>query len=678
MKKALIFVFFLNVTILNAQSPGWDWIKTAGAESHKHSFGSVMVTDSVGNLFVSGSFQNDSIILGDIILYNPSAFWSLFIAKYNRTGDVLWAKRISSYINGSVKGTGLDIDFAGNVYLAGNYVGDTLVVESDTIFNTGFQEDIFLAKYDTSGNLIWAKALSGDHQDEVNRLEIDENGNIVLTGYFSSNSFNLGETTLTHPFIQSTPLPFIAKINSSGQTLWAKNGITDTWVGGGNAMDITTDQECNIYFTGSFLSNSITFDTITLTNTEFLNYNVFVVKYDPSGNVVWGQSAGFSGEDQGSGISNDKNDHFYLMGTFSSSFIVFGSDTLFNEGGMKNFLFKFTNSGNVVWKTCFGENEMDIGTSIKTDDSGSAFITGFLSEKKIFIVKYNSQGDTIWMKKAGGDTWNNKSYGIDINAAGNVFVTGSVAGPPVIFDNDTVASNFSGCYFVGKISFLTAIPSFAEICQGDSVFITANGATQYSWSPIEGLSDPEDSVLYAYPQTSVTYQLTGNKMGFTSFAKVQISVNPTPPIPAIIQQDSVLFSDSDYGNQWYLNDELIPGAIFPEFQITENGIYKVCVTNYYNCSLCSDYYIVNDLGTHNPTENIHVLPNPNDGIFSIETKTKILRIDIFNIQGEKIYSSEPANQKIIITLTNAINGIYHLRMISDENAVMNGKLLIYK
>src|SRR6266478_3524366 len=120
----------------------------------------------------------------------------------------------------------------------------------------------------------------------------------------------------------------ISIINCTAQSpnwLWAKSAggtITDVGVG------ITTDAGGNVYAAGYFISSSIAFGTTTLANVQAGNSDIFLVKYDASGNVLWAKSAGSTGYDSGNGISTDSGGNVYVTGYFDgTSSITFGTTT---------------------------------------------------------------------------------------------------------------------------------------------------------------------------------------------------------------------------------------------------------------------------------------------------------------------------------------------------------------
>ena len=142
------------------------------------------------------------------------------------------------------------------------YFKNTINIGTNILNNTGIS-DIFIAKYDSSGNSIWAKGEGGNNYDYGKSISTDSQGNLVMTGSFKSPTITFGTTVLTNTGINDI---FIVKYDTSGNVLWAKG------VGGSAAVQsVCTGVSGNVFMTGFFNSPSITFGTTTLYNVGIIN-----------------------------------------------------------------------------------------------------------------------------------------------------------------------------------------------------------------------------------------------------------------------------------------------------------------------------------------------------------------------------------------------------------------------
>src|ERR1041385_4366878 len=111
--------------------------------------------------------------------------------------DWLWAKRATGqYSNNS---SSITSDSSGNVYVAGYFYGDTLQFDSMTLLNpygnNGYTNS-FITKYDTSGNILWVKAIQGNGNNITTSIACDRTGNIYIAGYFHSAAISFGSIIL--------------------------------------------------------------------------------------------------------------------------------------------------------------------------------------------------------------------------------------------------------------------------------------------------------------------------------------------------------------------------------------------------------------------------------------------------------------------------------------------------
>jgi hypothetical protein len=387
------------------------WAKSAGGSPND--YGHSVATYAGGNILVTGSFSSSTITFGTTTLtnaYPPNS--DIFLVKYDAGGNVLWA--ISAGGTNWDHGISVSTDASGNILVAGYFASSLLTFGTTTLTPASVGIfDIFLVKYDAGGNVLWAKSEGGSASDICNSICTDASGNILVTGYFSSSSISFGTTTLTNAGNSDI---FIVKYDTGGNVLWAKSE-------GGSAFDkgnsIFTDVSGNILVTGFFISSSITFGTTTLTNAGTANF--FIVKYDAGGNVLWAKSGGGSANDESTNVSTDVSGNILVTGVFNSPSITFGTTTLTNAGISDIFLVKYDSVGNILWAKSAGGSTDDYGNSVSTDASGNILVTGYFTSPSITLgatTLTNAGGLDIFLVKlseeATGIEENNFTNAIDI------------------------------------------------------------------------------------------------------------------------------------------------------------------------------------------------------------------------------------------------------------------------
>ncbi len=354
-------------------------------------------------------------------------------------------------------------DSNGNVYMSGFFRSDSIAFGGTMLFNpNGYpNSNIFVAKYDPSGNALWARSAGGVGVDECYAMAIDTNDNVYISGTFMSPSITFGATTLTNAGSRDI---FVAKYSSSGNVEWAQRAGSPGWE---ISEGMTTDASGNVYLTGSF-ENTISFGSISLTTTGSIE--MFIAKYDPSGNVISAIRQGGVGDDRSFGIAADASGNIYMTGYFLSPTITFGSTTLTSSGSYDLFVVKYNSSGNVVWAKNADSYDADASYGVTADANGSVYISGQFygsvihfgtitlnnvggaGNYDLFIAKYDSSGNVLWAKGAGDNPGQNVGWNVNTDGVGNVYLTGWFGSPTISFDSTTFINAGFTDLFVTKYS----------------------------------------------------------------------------------------------------------------------------------------------------------------------------------------------------------------------------------
>ena len=296
------------------------WVKGIGANHYTDQVaGYGITTDASGNMYTTGILSG-SVTFGTQTIYNTGGV-DMFLAKFNSMGNSIWAKGVhGTTTNTGIFSNELATDIFGNLFVTGHFIGQTLYFDLDTLHNSG-DHDFFLAKYDSSGNELWARGAGGTLQDYGNCVTTDTHGNIYATGFFYSPSITFGTITLTNSN-SGNPDVFIVKYDSTGNLLWAKNGI-----GISAGYGIVTDDSNNVYIGISGSSAAMVFDTLTIHAPTGSPDPMYVVKYNPSGNAVFGFCLKSGGDDE-CGIAKGPLGSLYVGGDCMANSLIFGPDTL--------------------------------------------------------------------------------------------------------------------------------------------------------------------------------------------------------------------------------------------------------------------------------------------------------------------------------------------------------------
>ncbi len=544
------------------------------------------------------------------------------IENLHSQSNWIWSKSSQTIGNG-IGNICLSVatDANGNIIVTGRFGSSSIKFGSITLVNansSGFTDDFFIVKYDSSGNVLWAKRAGGSYLDGGLGVCTDSNGNIFATGYFLSGTIIFGSDTLTNsPPQHGGSEIFIVKYDPNGNVLWAKSvqGVSSDW-----GFSVSADPSGNVFVTGEFNSDTLYFGSSVIV-TKTSSTASFVAKYDPNGNILWAKSniGTANSNDGGFSVSSDRFGNAFVVGHFASLTATFGTTTLINSatsGSFDFFIAKYDPNGNVLWAKSTSGTEDETGYSVSTDAAGNAYVTGnYISPTmnfgsivltnvsnfgNVFVVKYEASGGVAWATSSQGSTNSDAGYSISVNTAGDVFVTGGFASDTISFGSQIL------------------IPPINSLTQFVATY------------------DPNGNILCA------TYLINGGG-GVTALAA------------------------DPFGNAAVVGNFIITPFIVGSDTLVLTSHQETFVSKY----RCDNNVGIHEIGNG---ENISIYPNPSNGIFTLNSQSAKGEIYIYNLLGEVIYKSKMNSSVSRIDLSEHANGIYFVRVISGSE-IYSGKLL---
>jgi gliding motility-associated-like protein len=438
-----------------------------------------ITTDTTGNVFVLGNTYSTDIptkVYGSLAYFqgNNKGLGDPFILKFTNTGQLLWA----TYFGGTQTDIGVTIkcDKVGNLFFAGstsskdfpvkNFGGNSYYDSTNHTFN-GY-DDIFVAKFSNSGQYIWGTYYGGTNWDKASCLDIDNVGNIYITGSTNSSDFPIynpggGAFCQTVPGGGYYPYDsFILKFSNSGNLLLSS-------FFGGNADDAANSVVCdnfgNAYFGGRTASTNLF--TLNPGNGAYFqaslrasggNYNGYILKLNNQSQAVWSTYLGGSMGDEVSKMICDSFGNLLAVGGPSRDFPTVnpGGGAFFLNGSTSGSIFisKFDPQAKMTWSTFFGYGsvaflnltlgkcqEFYISFSNSTycnhcspvetvNPSNGAYYDNTyddvlqMGETDIFIAAFTNSGIQKWGTFFGGDG-NDISMVMTTDKNGNLFYTGN-------------------------------------------------------------------------------------------------------------------------------------------------------------------------------------------------------------------------------------------------------------
>jgi len=385
---------------------------------------------------------------------------------------------------GGDQGYSVTNDNNGNIIITGIY-SDTFDIDPGIgivqLLPKGLN-DAFIAKFDSSGQFIWGKGISGYQIEFISSVKTDSLNNIILCGYFESTvDFDPGPNLFELTSIGNQDA-FLLKLNSDGNFIWAKQF-------GGKSKDeanaLIIGENGIIYVTGSFVDTVYNYISNKLvTNISNGSYDVFLTKYNSNGKLIWAKSFGGKYEDIGNGISVDSKGFIFFIGSFTSK-VDFDPGIHLDEhacslGGPNTFISKFDSQGNYQKVITIGSLGLDHGYSVAIDQNDNMIICGTSSGEMemvidsvksnymgngVLLIKFDSLSHLVWLKSFGKSMYNSgNSVVCDIN--NDIYIIGLFE-DSINLDQKNFYSEGGSDVFIAKIS-----------AQGDVVWANSFGGKE--------------------------------------------------------------------------------------------------------------------------------------------------------------------------------------------------------
>lgn len=252
---------------------------------------------------------------------------------------------------------GVTIDSTGNVYVIG-YVTNT-------------DDDYYIIKYDSNGNIIQNITYDSGNNDYGYRITVDSLGYIYATGESNGNWVTI-------------------KYNPDGTKNWLANYTSVDYI---YPYDIEIDNNRFVYVTGN-------------NNEDYL-----AIKYNPDGTENLSVNYNSENDDESRSIAVDNLGFFYVTGS-SNDGVTYNYYTIkYNSDGTENLTLEFDSDGD------------DEAYGIDVDSLGNIYVAGTIDDSTYYTIKYDSNGNELWNASYSSDG-DNYVYDLDVDSYGNSYVTG--------------------------------------------------------------------------------------------------------------------------------------------------------------------------------------------------------------------------------------------------------------
>lgn len=505
-KHLTLFLCFCSfLQHLGAQTLQTEWITSIpGSQLEQHNS---MAQAPFGDLYTVGFFQE---YFGQLTSVDSE---DGFITKYNEQGQLLWIKQLAGTNTDRINGIVVAND--NEIYIVGEF-RDTIFYNNDSLISQN-QVDLFVAKLDSSGQIIWAISAGGAGYASASDIAVMPNGNLAITGYFDDD-LNWGYSSFTTTGLRDI---FIAVISPQGALQWIKKL-------GGPAIDdgrsVAVDNNNRIYVTGLF-RDALFVNGDTLIGQG--SYDAYLAQYSSTGQLSWVKTMGGTNSDEGTYVNVDLAQNPVVVGWYDRSM---QADSLFISGSKEEdgFALKYTPNGDLVWGLTLAGTFDERAYGVDFDENNDLYIMGTLDSiliingdtltnrhlnrpTDIFIAKYDSDGQYKWAQTLG-HYYNDYCYDFIVKDATTLYLAGLFQDTS-IFVNDTLISQYGFDVFLGKFSMDTTV----------SVFTIPNFISNVQVFP--NPSQGQSTLEYSLHKTSTVNISLTNLLGRTIYSQ---TINQQP------------------------------------------------------------------------------------------------------------------------------------------------------
>jgi arginine repressor len=314
-------------------------------------------SDDIATSIIQSS-DGGYVVAGVTLSFGAGVF-DFYVVKLDSSGNVQWTKTIG----------GSSDDVANSIIQSSD--GGYVVAGWTRSFVAGYYYDIYVVKLDSSGNVLWTKTIGGSYNDVANSIIQSSDGGYVVAGWTSS--FGAGSADI-----------YVVKLDSSGNVIWTKTIGGSNWDEAWSIIQSSDGGYVVAGWTSSFGAGSA---------------DIYVVKLDSSGNVIWTKTIGGSNWDEA----------WSIIQSSDGGYVVAGETESFGAGVTDIYVVKLDSSGNVLWTKTIGGSSEDRANSIIQSSDGGYVVAGWTSsfgagDVDIYVVKLDSSGNVVWTKTIGGSS----------------------------------------------------------------------------------------------------------------------------------------------------------------------------------------------------------------------------------------------------------------------------------
>lgn len=421
-------------------APTFAWATSAGGMKNDKVRG--VAVDREGNIFLAGEGAGE-VTLGSMPggkIVKGRGELDFFIAKLDANGRFLWAQMAGGTLID--RGYGVATDAKGNCYVTGHYQGADADFSGTKLPQRGGY-DIFVAKYDRDGKMVWIRTAGGSGYDFGHAIAVDGQGDVVISGAVEGDA-EFGGVKFPNEGGSHT---FCAKYHSDGTLVWAK---TATGKARNAGQGVAVDGRGNIYIAG-YNTGRGAFGRQPLVAPD--GTGALLIKLSSDGDALWTNQHIGNPLFHFHEIACDQAGRVWAVGMFRGKVTV-GREifTGTGENDRDALVCHYGPEGELRWCRAGQGPSIDYALGVATDGAGNCFVTGELSAQfklggevltsrggtDVYVAKFDEKGTLRWVAQGGGGGSDN-AYSMVCDAQGNLVLGGSYIGAAK-FDGSNITS----------------------------------------------------------------------------------------------------------------------------------------------------------------------------------------------------------------------------------------------
>jgi hypothetical protein len=419
-----------------------------------------IAVDAAGYIYVAGWTESSDLRVVNAWQSSLAGSVDAFVAKLTPGGTSIV---YCTYLGGSGddRAFGIAADASGNAYVTGWTTSADFPQVRGLRLTFGGGKDVFIAKLDPSGTVVFSSFYGGSGQDCGNAIAVDSAGHIFVAGETDSANLSLKDAILSS--LAGASDAFLLELDSNDLIQFA------TYLGGrysDRALAVAVDGNGAVYLTGATASpnfpraNSF---QLTLAGAQ----NAFITKIDSrtkqivfSGFLGGSGGNGIASSDMGTAIAVDAAGAVYIAGdTNSTDFPVLNCFQRFASAFGDAFIAKIDPSGSaLLYSTYLGGSSADYATAIAVDAAGRAWVAGYTlsldfprdasdvskyrGQLDVFLTSLSPDGKSLYSSTLFGSSGTDAAFAMAMNGA-DIYIAGQT-GSNDLNPSGGIQNTFSG------------------------------------------------------------------------------------------------------------------------------------------------------------------------------------------------------------------------------------------